>query len=289
MRAYFFHLAFELYPTDFESGKKKTKNAVFVPPPGTDIFGGSLPIHSVASWGGPPAILHRSSHRRTKTDPASTQREKVSKLGSKGSVWVKDHREDSNQQNRLPSKPTKELPSSRDWRFDSVSISSIDMSVQQPDEQRRSVGKSMSHGKHQDTLQGGPATRGRYIPSDPKNTEIGCGVVHLYRDVDETPGLYDDVSNSDLEKRTSQLGSGESQNCTTLCILAVPSYMTPADLLGYVGEQTREDVSHFRLIRTDQANKYMVLMKFRDAKKAKLWQKEWNGKTFNSMEVGIQN
>jgi BRCA1-associated protein len=289
MRAYFFHLAFELYPTDFELGKKKTENAIFLPPPGTDIFGSSLPIHSVVSWGGPLAILHRSSHRRAKTDPISGQREKASKPGPKGSVWVKDYRDESNQHKAILSKPTKELPSSRDWRFDSVSILSIDMGVQQPDEQLRSAGKSMSHGKHQDSLQSGPATRGRYIPSDPKNTEVGCGVVHLYRDADETPGLYDAVSNSDSDEKSSQLGGFESENCTTLCILAVPSYMTPADLLGYVGEQTREDVSHFRLIRTDQANKYMVLMKFRDAKKAKLWQKEWNGKTFNSMEVSSGN
>jgi BRCA1-associated protein len=288
MRAYFFHLAFELYPTDFESEKKTTDNAIFLPPPGTDIFGGSLPIHSVASWGGSPTILHHPSHRRTKTDPSSTKREKASKLGPKGSDRDEDYRGGSYQQKPLPSRPAKELPSLRDWRFDSVSILSIDMGAQQPDEQRRPAGKSMSHGKHQDTLQGGPATRGRYIPSDPKNTEVGWGVVHLYRDVDETPGLYDDVSNSESENKISQLSGFESQNCTTLCILAVPSYMTPADLLGYVGEQTREDVSHFRLIRTDQANKYMVLMKFRDAKKAKSWQKEWNGKTFNSMEVGIQ-
>jgi BRCA1-associated protein len=29
----------------------------------------------------------------------------------------------------------------------------------------------------------------------------------------------------------------------------------------------------------------MVLMKFRSGKKAKEWQKDWNGKVFNSMEV----
>ena len=61
--------------------------------------------------------------------------------------------------------------------------------------------------------------------------------------------------------------------------------MMPSDLLGFVGDQTREDVTHFRLIRTGRANKYMVLMKFRSPKKAKEWQKLWNGKLFSAMEV----
>ena len=60
--------------------------------------------------------------------------------------------------------------------------------------------------------------------------------------------------------------------------------MMPSDLLGWVGEQAREGVSHFRLIRTGKANRYMVLMKFRDAKTAKVWRKEYNSRVFNSME-----
>lgn len=136
----------------------------------------------------------------------------------------------------------------------------------------------------------GLATKGRYVPSNPKNTEVGWGVVHLYRDAQETPGLYDDPgssasSESGRESDGAEPRAFDDEDCTTLCILAVPSYMTPSDLLGYVGEQTREDVSHFRLIRTGRTNRYMVLMKFREAKKAKLWRKEWNGKPFNSMEV----
>jgi BRCA1-associated protein len=126
----------------------------------------------------------------------------------------------------------------------------------------------------------GLATKGRFIPTDPKNTELGWGVVHLYRDADETPGLYDDG-----ETAVPDASPFDADKCSTLCILAVPSYMGPADLLGWLGERSREEVSHFRLIRTGRANKYMVLMKFRDAQMARAWQREWNGKPFNSMEV----
>lgn len=136
--------------------------------------------------------------------------------------------------------------------------------------------KSLKHPSHAPNP-GGLATKGKFIPSDLKDTEVGWGVVHLYRDGQETPGLYDEVDRGDK--------TFNEEDCTTLCILAVPSYMTPSDFLGFMGEQTREYVSHFRLIRTSRANKYMVLMKFREAKRAREWRKEWDGKPFNSMEV----
>lgn len=139
------------------------------------------------------------------------------------------------------------------------------------DDPARPRAKSLKHA----ATSGGLATKGEFVPSDPKHTEVGWGVVHLFRDGDETPGLYDEVDGA---------YGPFVEDCTTLCILAVPSYMTPSDFLGFVGEQTREDVSHFRLIRTSRANKYMVLMKFREASRARAWKKEWNGKTFNSME-----
>ena len=157
------------------------------------------------------------------------------------------------------------------------------------EEGARARGKSLSHPPHVGASSGGLATKGKFVPSDPKNTEVGWGVVHLYRDGQETPGLYDDAILSEgLDGEGAGRATGDkgfNEDCTTLCILAVPSYMTPSDLLGYVGEQTREDVSHFRLIKTGRTNKYMVLMKFREANKAREWRKEWNGKSFNSMEV----
>jgi BRCA1-associated protein len=77
----------------------------------------------------------------------------------------------------------------------------------------------------------------------------------------------------------------DEQDYTTLCIPAVPSYLTPSDFLGFVGEKTREQVSHFRMVMTGRMNRYLVLMKFRDGEAAKRWKTEWDGKVFNSMEV----
>ena len=129
-------------------------------------------------------------------------------------------------------------------------------------------------------------TKGIYLPSEPKTTDVGWGVVHLYRDAQETTALDPDrhISKHGVNNHDKDFNLDD---CTTLCILAVPSWMMPSDLLGFVGDQTREDVTHFRLIRTGRANKYMVLMKFRSPKKAKEWQKLWNGKLFSAMEVGF--
>lgn len=167
------------------------------------------------------------------------------------------------------SSTTKTFVAQQDWRFDTISILGIDMLPSNNGDTSR---QALKHA----ATSGGLATKGKFIPSEPKNTEVGWGIVHLFRDGRDTPELHDDVE-----------GSHEpfnQEDCTTLCILAVPSYMTPSDFLGFVGEQTREDVSHFRLIRTSRANKYMVLMKFRGSAKARAWKKEWNGRAFNSME-----
>lgn len=156
---------------------------------------------------------------------------------------------------------------------------------------------------------GGLRTKGRYIPLDQKTTDSIWGIVHLYRDAQETPFLVGegDEYPADLKGSSAAAarqagdqsynahddddiggdggGDGGDEGCTTLCILAVPSYLSPSDFLGFVGETTMDDVSHFRMIRTARANRYMVLMKFRGAKKAKEWQGVWNGRVFNSMEV----
>lgn len=122
------------------------------------------------------------------------------------------------------------------------------------------------------------------------------GIVHLYRDIDETPGLYrregrissSDFWNGDAQARrhlsTRPLGSWKDEDCTTVAILAVPSYMTPRDFLAFVGEETRNAVKHFRMIRTSRLNRYMVLMKFKDGRYARQWQNDWNTKLFNAME-----
>ncbi|UKZ76677.1 hypothetical protein TrVFT333_004386 [Trichoderma virens FT-333] len=121
----------------------------------------------------------------------------------------------------------------------------------------------------------GTAIRAEFVELEGKNTEVGWGIVHFYREGDETAGL---ASNHEVAEETEN-----TQDCTTLCIPAVPAYMTPGDFLGFLGERWQNDISHCRMVMTSRMNRYLVLLKFRDSKQAKLWRREYNGKIFNSM------
>ncbi|EXJ73925.1 uncharacterized protein A1O5_02219 [Cladophialophora psammophila CBS 110553] len=156
-----------------------------------------------------------------------------------------------------------------------------------PDAKENIIGKGIG------SAISGHHMKGRYEPLESHDNAEGWGIVHLYRDSEETAGLYKDSVYRSSDFWSDGLRNPPSgkphpppkdEECTTLCILAVPSYMTPSDFLSWVGEDTRSEVSHFRMVRTSRANRYMVLMKFRHGKKAREWQHEWNGKVFNSME-----
>lgn len=302
MTSFFYHLGFELRsspPADVKANRltQVFDTNTYLPPPTTDIFTSPLPIHSISSWSEPSSKI--KNHRRSNTISSGSQTTLTSRarpsfteqrpaLTSALSAGDIKRRPVPDTPSPLSNPREKSTSKSNDWRFDRLSIQSIDMEIQdETSDGSRQRGLKVGQVAHKATPSRGMATRGKFIPSDPKTTEIGWGVVHLYRDAKETPGLDDDTSSTTPSDSAegSQAQSFNEDDCTTLCILAVPSYMTPSDLLGFVGEQTREDVSHFRLIRTARANKYMVLMKFWEAKKAKLWRKEWNGKHFNSMEV----
>ena len=122
-------------------------------------------------------------------------------------------------------------------------------------------------------------TKGRFVQlknDGPTTPDFAFGVIHLYRDVGE---------GKDSEITSAANGSGSPEEENVLAILAVPSYMTANDFMGFVGDKQRNQVSHFRMIRTEAANRYMVLLKFRTNEAAKEFHTVFNGKAFNSMEV----
>ncbi|KAK9248355.1 BRCA1-associated protein 2-domain-containing protein [Lipomyces tetrasporus] len=112
------------------------------------------------------------------------------------------------------------------------------------------------------------------IPSSPRARFLGNGVIHLYRDGEEE--TTDVVTHN-------QAGVENSQT-PVLAILAVPGYMTASDLLGFVGKDCRQTISHLRMLRSSAPNRYMVLMKFREKSHADKFYQDYNCKMFNSME-----
>lgn len=176
-----------------------------------------------------------------------------------------------------------------DWRLDNIHVQSIDMEPGATDSEVPITGVGRRVDERSNLPASALATKGKYVPTNPLNTDLGCGVVHLYRDAEPSTDLDPEANEHGTrnKEKPQQEEAYIDENGTTLCILAVPSYMTPSDLLGWVGEDARGDISHFRLVRTSRSNKYMVLLKFREPSKAKQWQKNWNGKLFSSMEVNF--
>ncbi|KAK4987308.1 hypothetical protein LTR50_004734 [Elasticomyces elasticus] len=268
---YLYHIKFELYPTS--ATEPSALRTVYLPPPGEDLFRTPLPAHSIerSSWaysGQDTAKNTLSPTNRSETEPRAD-----ALLLPERSTLLRD----SPSHALAPLKPPNSRQAADDWRYGAVSIQSIDMELEATVDGAR--GKKSTTSKERP--HNGLHTKARYVPSDTKTTDVGWGIVHLYRDSQETAGLEDDSTVTPRNSHGQQeSGSFDIEDCTTLCIVAVPLFWLPSDLLSFVGPDARENVSHFRLIRTERTNKYMVLMKFRHAKKAKAWQRAWNGRLF---------
>jgi BRCA1-associated protein len=309
-RSYFYHLKFELYSTASATnvsaptsnshkkpakGKKQqvsAKKDIWLPPPKTNIFA-TLPAHSR------PTIASPRPRPESEVYTSESERNTASPVVDRG--VASDAYNDPAKAEALPtSQNTSKQPqlatgkkyksTGQDWRFGPVRVESIDMNAPRrqldaptglgprtslPASSRNNVTKARF-----ETLTGGEGIT---------STELGWGVVHLYRDEEESLGLGNAPRTSTTVSGFSS-GNGESSaaggsqqeadDTTIICIPAVPSYF-----LGWIGEETREKVSHFRMIMTERMNRYMVLMKFRDGNVARKWRKEWDGKVFNGMEV----
>ena len=281
MPSFFYHLAFDLTT---ELASKLPSNERYWEPFQITAQSDShpkpphkSPIKPAANF----ATVHRSELENSAEERASlTQPQSIQALSLKS---------DESTDLQGPEKAS----TADDWRCGTILTQGVRM-VHTGDGSRQET--KTPNGKVSNGIDPGPgglATKGRFEPTSSEEDELGWGIVRLYRDGQETPGLYDDpflgkgLKNSKAQqgKHHEDIPAFKDGDCTTLCILAVPSYLTPSDFLGFVGEQTREEVSHFRMIRTERSNRYMVLMKFRNGKKAREWRREWNGKAFDSMEV----
>ncbi|KAK4127214.1 hypothetical protein N657DRAFT_565319 [Parathielavia appendiculata] len=193
-----------------------------------------------------------------------------------------------------------------DWRFGTVRIESFDLAAAELTEEGYKAGNTETASKREGdsvmqtatpaaslgpNLGGmGLATKARYVPLETKNTEAGWGIVHLYRERDESSAMAGapEVLGGLAEGASQgQDGSAGDDEGTILCIPAVPSYMSPSDFLGFIGEKWRGYVTHYRMIMTSRMSRYMVLMKFRDNRRAREWRKEFDGKPFDSVETEI--
>lgn len=119
-----------------------------------------------------------------------------------------------------------------------------------------------------------PTMQADASPNEPlRARQLGEGVIKLYRDFQD-----------DEDRPPSKSVVSSTSDQTMLSILALPTYFTATDLLGFIGDHYMENITHIRILRSEKANRFLVLLKFNDALKAAEFQYHFDGKAFNSME-----
>jgi len=114
--------------------------------------------------------------------------------------------------------------------------------------------------------------------------EITEGIIHLYRSAISTssassPAKMQTNMNNNL---IPQLKLPETRSAL-LCVLAVPGYMSPADISNFVAPYHKE-IHNMRILRSSTSKlRHMVIMKMATQESADCFWEEFNGKPFNSM------
>ncbi|RGP61843.1 hypothetical protein FSPOR_9675 [Fusarium sporotrichioides] len=308
MPSYFYHIKFELYPTPdplTASPETAGRKDIWLPLPESSVFDDfpshprpdrqttyripntpDSPSYNSANHTSPYTNLGQNSSTSSLgiIDCGTAARPPVKEVERK--IEIVSERQWLERANSFPppnsSAAIHPQNAVRDWRFGRVSLETVDLRTGHTmagEGSRNAPSAAPSLGPMFGGA--GTATKADILPLETKNTEIGWGVVHFYREGDETLSLVE------VEGQENGTGDLKNNDCTTLCIPAVPAYMSPGDLMGFVGEKWRGDISHCRMVMTSQMNRYLVLLKFRDNIRAKQWRREFDGKVFNTMEPQI--
>ncbi|KAG0051442.1 hypothetical protein BGZ83_003780 [Gryganskiella cystojenkinii] len=244
----------------------------------------------------PPAVTHFQSLFQPFPSPVAVPRTKPPKSLE---TRRKSYASVTTLKSNLPPKHTSTLDNGennnnqnlvQDYRFGSIKVASLDSSDKMPPSSPATAGKTKaSKNKKLATAAatpGGGSTA--FLEAEPVQ-----GILRLYKDRNE-------ITTGDIHQATGEDGTSSSDlpldregaqiihpdHGTAVCVLAVPSYMSPGDFLNFVGP-VRSNVSHFRIIRDSVPNRFMVLMKFRTPEATDEFYARYNGRTFNSMEPEI--
>jgi hypothetical protein len=120
-----------------------------------------------------------------------------------------------------------------------------------------------------------------YIPFTVGTVDLGPGVIKLFKGSEQKEDYVPISICSGLESNVEKFEYG-----TIVLIPSVPSYMTPADLLDFMGD-TAETVLQFRNLRDASAERYMTLLRFDNRSNAARFYDRCNLKKFNSLSVSL--
>ncbi|OTA80599.1 hypothetical protein M434DRAFT_401677 [Hypoxylon sp. CO27-5] len=300
MPSYYYHIKLEVYPTPTPASQETAKvsqpydGPIWLPDETSNIFD-NLPSHPRTLKS---SLFHsgKASNSWRRTQASSSQARlnpSVINHDSPQPPEVQDDRNIARLSERQLRQRTLSFPppqshvainpntAVKDWRFGRLRVESIDVDGYE-DHTKMSASSAAAAAVGPSMGGSGKATKAKYVPlTTSKNTELGWGIVHLYREEAESPEL---IASHDHIPEAGKGQDGAEVDCTTVCIPAVPSYLSPSDFLGFVGEKWWDEVSHYRMVMTGRMNRYLVLMKFRESRKAQLFRHEFDGKVFNDIE-----
>ncbi|EMD41048.1 hypothetical protein CERSUDRAFT_121627 [Gelatoporia subvermispora B] len=131
------------------------------------------------------------------------------------------------------------------------------------------------------------------------STNLPKGVVRIFRDypssAEQEPSSSSTPNSGEAENAINSASATDGPqpvdsdldiSSVTLGVLAVPSWMTPADFLAFVAPAS-EGIAHLRMIRDFAPNRSIVVLHFRTPAEATEFAEAYNGKQFNSMEPEI--
>ncbi|CUM53378.1 unnamed protein product [Debaryomyces tyrocola] len=114
---------------------------------------------------------------------------------------------------------------------------------------------------------------------------LGDGNIRLYREFEEDETSLDFLSStSSAASEPFSYPNATEGDDTMVSIIAVPTYFTATDLLGFIGDSYMKYITHLRILKSEKPNRFLVLIKFNDILKTAEFQLKYNGKPFNSME-----
>ncbi|KAI0084471.1 BRCA1-associated protein 2-domain-containing protein [Irpex rosettiformis] len=177
----------------------------------------------------------------------------------------------------------------KDYRFGPLRIDWVDFDTMDLDSAKKgAVGKEKETAKR-----GGPAIASFSTTTRSKSgtANLPEGIVHIYRELPhQTYSSVVSTSHPPILPPIAQSGGNDKKKAESdgvlMAVLAVPSWMTPADFLAFVAPAA-EGMAHLRMIRDSTPNRSMVVVKFRNASDAAEFAEAYNGKQFNSMESEI--
>lgn len=117
-------------------------------------------------------------------------------------------------------------------------------------------------------------TTASFEPILESSVALSAGIIHLYKErLNESSFVFPSAA-PDPRVSVEQ---------PILGILAVPSYMSPKDLLNFLGPLS-EHILHLRILRDATPNRYMVVLKMKGKEAAASLLEELNGVKYHSLE-----